>query len=39
MDWADTIVALPNRVVMTMPIKVKELREVLTRIFEDSASE
>jgi serine/threonine-protein kinase len=39
LDWADSVIALPNRVVMTMPIKVRELREVLTRIFEDSASE
>ena len=34
-DWIDSVTLTPNRVVMTMPIKVKEIREVLTQIFED----
>jgi serine/threonine-protein kinase len=37
-DWADSVTVLPNRVVMTMPIKVKELREILSQIFDASAS-
>jgi serine/threonine-protein kinase len=38
LDWADSVVTLPNRVVMTMPIKVRELHEILTHIFEASAN-
>jgi len=34
-DWAESATLQPNRVIMTMPIKVKELREVLTQIFGD----
>ena len=33
-DWIESAMLRPNRVVMTMPIEVKELREVLTKIFE-----
>jgi len=33
-DWMDSVTLTPNRVIMTMPIKVKEIREVLLRMFE-----
>jgi len=33
--WADSVKLTPNRVIMTMPITVKELREVLEQMFED----
>jgi serine/threonine-protein kinase len=33
-DWAASVTLQFNRVVMTMPIKVKELREVLEQMFE-----
>ena len=34
-DWADEVTLTPNRVMMTMPIKVKEIRETLLQIFEE----
>jgi len=33
-DWADAVTLTPNRVIMTMPIKVRELREALLQTFE-----
>ena len=35
MDWMDSVTLTPNRVVMSMPIKVREIREVLTQMFEE----
>jgi len=32
-EWATSVKPLPNRVIMTMPIKVKEIREVLAEMF------
>jgi len=32
-DWADSVIPLPNRITMTMPITVKEFREVLKQMF------
>ena len=32
--WSTAVKPLPNRVLMTMPIKVKEIREVLTEMLE-----
>ena len=34
-EWADEVTLTPNRVIMTMPIKVKEIREVLLQMFEE----
>ena len=34
-DWVDSVTLTPNRVVMTMPIKVREIREVLSQMFEE----
>ena len=31
-DWIESAMLRPNRVIMTMPIKVKELREIMTQI-------
>jgi len=33
-NWTDSVTLTPNRVLMTMPIKIKELREVLNQMFE-----
>jgi len=33
-DWADSVTLSPNRVAMTMPITVREVRAVLLRIFD-----
>ena len=33
-NWAESVTLAPNRVVMIMPVKIKELREVLMQIFE-----
>jgi len=33
--WKNSVTLSPNRVIMTMPIKVKEIREVLAQIFEE----
>ena len=33
-DWAESVTLTPNRITMTMPIKVKEIREVLLQMFE-----
>jgi DNA-binding NtrC family response regulator len=33
-DWAESVTLQGNRIVMTMPIKVGQLREVLTQMFE-----
>ena len=33
-DWADSVTTTHNRVIMTMPIKVKEIREVIWQMFE-----
>jgi hypothetical protein len=33
-DWIESAMVRPNRVIMTMPITVDELRAVLTEIFE-----
>ena len=35
LGWAESISPSPNRVVMTMPIKVNELRETLAQMFEN----
>ena len=35
LSWVESTSQKPNRVVMTMPIKVKELRETLTQMFEE----
>jgi serine/threonine-protein kinase len=37
LDWADSVSLATNRVILTMPIKVRELREVLFQAFEDSS--
>jgi serine/threonine-protein kinase len=34
-DWMDSVVLAPNRVIMTMPIKVKDIREILDLIFKE----
>jgi serine/threonine-protein kinase len=34
-DWAESVRLTPNRVIMTMPIKIKELRAVLKDMFEE----
>jgi serine/threonine-protein kinase len=34
-DWAESVTLLPNRVIMVMPVTVRELREVLSQMFED----
>ena len=34
-DWADEVTLTANRVMMTMPIKVKEIREALFQMFEE----
>ena len=33
--WTDAVTITPNRVIMTMPIKVREIREVLSQMFEE----
>jgi serine/threonine protein kinase len=35
MDWANEVTLAPNRVTMVMPIKVKEISEVLAQMFAD----
>jgi len=35
LDWVTSVKTSPNRIVMTMPIKVKEIREVLSQMFEE----
>jgi len=35
LGWVESTSTKPNRVVMTMPIKVKELSETLTKMFEN----
>ena len=37
-DWTTSVTLSPNRVVMTMPIKIKELREVLDQMFEEPST-
>jgi len=32
-DWAEEVTLTPNRIILTMPIKVREIREVLSRMF------
>jgi len=34
LDWADSVTTTSNRIVMTMPIKVKEIRETLSQMLE-----
>ena len=34
-DWANSVTLLPNRVMMTMPVTVKQLREILTQMFAE----
>jgi len=33
-DWAEAVTLTPNRVILTMPIKVRDIREVLLQMFE-----
>ena len=35
LDWEKSVKTTPNRIVMTMPIKVGEIRDALTQMFEE----